>query len=154
MQKELLRYRKYVAGTTPKAALEARRHFRSLGMKVKTFPNVTALEWAKVFETSYRAVMIGAFQEFHRVCHANNISLADAAQLIADDHRILKDRPLYYPGFIGGHCLMPNVNLLLEAYRSYLFRWVKQSNICRCEEIADPAIRAEVEQMRVRVEGQ
>jgi UDP-N-acetyl-D-mannosaminuronate dehydrogenase len=152
MKKELLRYTKYIAGVSQKAATAAEDHFKSFGMNVKTLDNVTALEWAKIFETTYRAAMIATFQEFHRICHSYRVSLNDAIELIADDNAVLQDKPLHYPGVIGGHCLMPNTDLLLEAYKSSLFRLVKRSNGDRRIEIVDPAIRAEIEQIRLRVE--
>ena len=115
--------------------------------------NATALEWAKIFETCYRASMIATFQEFHRICHAYKVGLNEAVELIADDNSVLMDKPVYYPGFIGGHCLMPNTDLLLEAYHSALFRWVKRSNGDRGIEAMDPQVREEIEQFRKRVES-
>ncbi len=147
MKKELLRYTKYVAGVSQEAAEAAKQHFTSVGMKVKMLENVTALEWAKIFETSYRAAMIATFQEFHRICHCYKVKLTDALELIADDDAVLQDKPVYYPGVIEGHCLMPNTDLLLEAYRSAIFRWVKRSNGDRRIEVLDPNVRAEIEQI-------
>jgi UDP-N-acetyl-D-mannosaminuronate dehydrogenase len=152
MQKELLRYKKYVAGITPGAAIAAKKHFQSLGMRVQTSNDVLGLELAKIFETSYRAVMIATFQEFHRMTQACNVCLSDALELIADDNKVLKDRPIHYPGLIGGHCLMPNIKLLLERFRSPLFQFVKQSNRHRKLEIKDMTVFLETELVRRRVE--
>ncbi len=153
MKKELLRYTKFVAGVSQEAAEATKQHFTSVGMKVKMLENVTALEWAKIFETSYRAAMIATFQEFHRICHCYKVKLTDALELIADDDAVLKDKPICYPGVIDGHCLMPNTDLLLEAYRSAIFRWVKRSNGDRRIEVLDPNVRVEIDQIQRRVEA-
>jgi hypothetical protein len=34
----------------------------------------------------------------------------------------------YFPGVIGGHCVMPNIAILLEEFRSGLLQAVMKSN--------------------------
>jgi UDP-N-acetyl-D-mannosaminuronate dehydrogenase len=111
-----------------------------------------ALEFAKLFETTYRAVMIAAFQEMHRMCSIYDVSINEAVGMIADIHAVDHNKPLHYPGVIGGTCLMPNIKLLLQAYNSDLLRWVELSNEMRKKEMRDPAVLREIEKIRERIE--
>ena len=45
----------------------------------------------------------------------------------------------YYPGFIGGHCVIPNIQLLRTIQSSPLLEAVLESNRLRAEELADEA---------------
>jgi len=62
------------------------------------------------------------------------------------------NKPLHYPGVIGGHCLIPNTELLLKVYDSEFLRLILESNEKRKKEIADEKIKAEVEKVKERVE--
>jgi len=53
-------------------------------------------------------------------------------------------RPAISPGAIGGHCLIPNIELLLESYDSRFLRLLKESNEKRKREIEDKRIRREI----------
>lgn len=58
-----------------------------------------------------------------------------------------------FPGPIGGHCLIPNLKLLLENYDSKLVHLALESNQKRIEEMEDPNIALEVEKIRKRAEA-
>ncbi len=53
-----------------------------------------------------------------------------------------------YPDVIGRHCVIPNVELLLEGYDSKLLRLILESNEKRKEEIKDEEIRQEVDKVK------
>jgi hypothetical protein len=57
-----------------------------------------------------------------------------------------------FPGFIGGHCLIPNTELLLKSYDSDMLRFILESNEKRKEEMTDPEIKAEAEKVAARAE--
>jgi hypothetical protein len=44
-------------------------------------------------------------------------------------------RTRYFPGFIGGHCVIPNINLLQRVARSPLLQAVLDSNRKRAHEL-------------------
>jgi len=50
------------------------------------------------------------------------------AEFIGAVHEILKDRPIYYPDFIGGHCLIPDTEILRSVYPPKLFEFIIESN--------------------------
>jgi len=127
MKWELKRWTKYVGGATPEAGKAAARHFKKLGLKTKILKSCKETELAKLFETTYRAWMVTCFQEMHRV-------------------RL--DRPVMFPAVIGRHCVIPNVELILEKYDSKLLRLILESNEKRKEEMEDEEIKQEVEKVR------
>jgi hypothetical protein len=55
-----------------------------------------------------------------------------------------------FPGVIGGHCLIPNTELLLAAYDSEFLRLILESNEKRKEEVNDKTVKAEVEKVAAR----
>ncbi len=125
---EMKRWPKYVGGATLEASEAAKAHFEKLGLKVKVLKGCTETELAKLFETTYRAWMIVCFQEMHRISRAFDADFNEAVDFLEDTHRKRFDRPIMFPGFIGGHCLIPNTELLLKSYDSDMLRLILVSN--------------------------
>jgi UDP-N-acetyl-D-mannosaminuronate dehydrogenase len=152
MKWEMRRWTKYVGGASPAAAQAARDHFEKLNLKVKVLKSCTETELAKLFETTYRAWMIACFQEMHRISRAFGADFDETVDFLEDTHRLRFDRPVMFPGVIGGHCLSPNTELLLAAYDSEFLRLILESNEKRKREIKDQNISEEVEKVRKRAE--
>ena len=136
-----------------KAGEAACKHFKKLGLKTKLLKSCTETELAKLFETTYRAWMIACFQEMHRIAGFFKADFDEIAEFLEDTHRVRFDRPLMFPGVIGGHCLIPNVELLLSSYDSEFLKLILRSNEKRRREIEDPSVRAEAEQVKNRAEA-
>ena len=153
MKWEMKRWTKYVGGANADAANAACTHFEKLGLKVKTLKGSTETELAKLFETTYRAWMIACFQEMHRISKAFGADFNETVDFLEDTHRLRFDRPVMFPGVIGGHCLIPNTELLLDCYDSEFLRLILKSNEKRKEEIKDKTIRAEAEKVAARAEA-
>jgi len=152
MKWELQRWTKYVGGIDAKSSEAACRHFQKAGFKTKVLKSSVETELAKLFETTYRAWMIACFQEMHRIsCHFK-ADFDEIVDFLEDTHRIRLDRPVMFPGVIGGHCLIPNVELLLESYSSRFLGLLKESNEKRKEEIKDVHIRREIDKVKRRIE--
>lgn len=152
MKWEMKRWTKYVGGADSKAAEAACKHFEKMGLKVKTLKSCSETELAKLFETTYRAWMIACFQEMHRISRTFEADFDDVVDFLEDTHRVRLDRPIMFPGFIGGHCLIPNIELLLQSYDSEFLRLILESNQKRKEEIKNETIQKEAEQIANRVE--
>jgi len=153
MKWELKRWAKYVGGVNIKATDAARKHFEKMHLKVKTLKSCAETELAKLFETTYRAWMITCFQEMHRITRHFDSDFDDVVDFLEDTHRLRLDRPVMFPGFIGGHCLIPNTELLLNAYDSEFLRLILKSNEKRKEEIKDRGVQKEVEKVSKRAEA-
>lgn len=153
MKWEMKRWTKYVGGANADAAKAACTHFENLGLKVKVLKSSTETELAKLFETTYRAWMIACFQEMHRISKAFGADFNETVDFLEDTHRLRFDRPIMFPGVIGGHCLIPNTELLLDCYDSEFLRLILKSNEKRKEEIKDKTVKAEAEKVFKRAEA-
>jgi len=153
MKWEMRRWTKYVGGANPEAAKAARAHFEKIGLKVKVLKSCIETELAKLFETTYRAWMIACFQEMHRISKAFGADFDETVDFLEDTHRLRFDRPVMFPGVIGGHCLIPNTELLLKAYDSEFLRLILESNEKRKEEVKDKTVKAEVQKVEARAEA-
>ncbi|MEM3626476.1 MAG: GDP-mannose dehydrogenase [Candidatus Bathyarchaeia archaeon] len=152
MKWELKRWKKYIGGVDSEAAEAARKHFEKLGLKTKVLKGCMETELAKLFETTYRAWMITCFQEMHRVSRHFKADFDNIVDFLEDTHKVRLDRPIMFPDLIGGHCIIPNVELLLKAYDSEFLRLILKSNEQRRKEICDEDVKREVEKIRGRVE--
>jgi UDP-N-acetyl-D-mannosaminuronate dehydrogenase len=150
---EMKRWSKYIGGADAAATEAAKRHFERLGLKVKVLKSCAETELAKLFETTYRAWMIACFQEMHRISRALGVDFNEAVDFLEDTHRVRLDRPVMFPGVIGGHCLIPNTELLLQAYDSEFLRLILQSNEKRKQEIKDKTVEWEAKKVAARVEA-
>jgi len=153
MKWELKRWTKYVGGVNAEAGEVACEHFRTAGFEPKVLKSCLETELAKLFETTYRAWMIACFQEMHRISKRFEADFNDAVDFLEDTHRVRFDRPVMFPGVIGGHCLIPNIELLLKSYDSKFLRLILESNEERKEEIRDKDVRREVERVRRRAKA-
>jgi UDP-N-acetyl-D-mannosaminuronate dehydrogenase len=147
---EMKRWTKYVGGANPAASNAAKEHFEMLGLKVKALKSCRETELAKLFETTYRAWMITCFQEMHRISRAFDADFDEAVDFLEDTHKERLDRPIMFPGVIGGHCLIPNTELLLKSYNSEMLRLILESNNKRKEEIKDKTVKAEADKVAAR----
>jgi UDP-N-acetyl-D-mannosaminuronate dehydrogenase len=153
MKRDVRFWTKYVGGATKEAAEAAKKHFEKLGLKVKVLKGPVETEMAKLFETTYRAWMIVCFQEMHRISRHYGADFDDVVDMLEDIHRLRLNKPLHYPGVIGGHCLIPNTELLLSVYDSEFLRLILESNEKRKREIKDQNVSEEVEKVRKRAEA-
>ena len=158
MVKEFKRWKKYVGGATPKAGKKAKKHFETAGLKTKQLANCTDTEFAKLFETTYRTWMIVFFQKMQRLAnkynkadHELNIEFDETVDFIEDTHKQRHDRPIMFPSSIGGHCLMPNANLMLAEYEPEMLNLILESNKRMIEELNDEEVKVQSEKVAKRV---
>lgn len=152
MKWEIKRWTKYVGGATKEAGESAREHFEQVGLETKVLAGATEAELAKLFETTYRAWMITCYQEMHRISAHFKADFDDAVDFLEDTHRVRLDRPVMFPGEIGGHCLIPNTELLLKSYDSEFLKLILKSNEKRKQEMNDQRTREEAEKIKRRAE--
>jgi UDP-N-acetyl-D-mannosaminuronate dehydrogenase len=153
MKWELKRWTKYVGGADAEAGEAARKHFEKMGLKTKVLKSPTDTELAKLFETTYRTWMIVWFQEMHRISGSIGADFDGVVDFLEDTHRVRLDRPIMFPGAIGGHCVVPNIDLPLKSYDSEFLRLIEKSNEKRKEELKDKRVLDEVGKVRKRVEA-
>ena len=132
MAQELRRYRKFVAGSSPKALSLVEDHFATAGVTTQRMSSFEALELAKLLETTYFGVLVAWAQEMDRFAEAVD---ADYWETIDFFHEIDYLPPVdFQPGYIGGHCVMPNLELLEQVRRSQFIDVMRESNARRARE--------------------
>ena len=126
MLEELSLYTKFVGASDPKAGERAVRHFESVGLKTKLLTSPEATELAKLTETTYFGLMIAWAQELERYCDRSGANYEE----IISFYEEIKFFPTvkYFPGVIGGHCVMPNIDLLRRFDNSAILQSIQTSN--------------------------
>jgi hypothetical protein len=133
MVDDLARYVKFVAAADVEIARLAEEHFRRAGMQTRRINRIETLELAKLAETTYFGVLIGFAQELNRYCERVDADYYEATQFFEEIDFL--PSPRYFPGFIGGHCVIPNIHLLLQLAGSPLFEAILDSNQRRRAEL-------------------
>jgi UDP-N-acetyl-D-mannosaminuronate dehydrogenase len=133
MVDELLTYVKFVAGTDAQATARVQEHFRAAGMKSETMFTPEALELAKLLETTYFGLLIAWAQEMNRFAETVNADYLEVGKFFREI-AYLSD-VLFQPGYIGGHCVIPNIGLLQQRFQSEFLEMVKRSNEARKAEL-------------------
>ena len=131
MLEELLIYRKFVGAIDPAMGELAARHFESLGMKTKILSSPEATELAKLTETTYFGVLIAWAQEVERYCDQTGQAYEEVVAFY--DEIAFFPKTKYFPGVIGGHCVMPNIKILRKFDDSSLLRAIESSNQAKVE---------------------
>ncbi len=137
MAKDLLHYVKFVAAGEEAWADQADAHFQEHGMKTRKLEKPETLEVAKLGETTYFGVIIAWAQEFNRYIQRAGGDYEEATEFFEEVAFLPRQR--YFPGFIGGHCVIPNINLLLQIDSAPLLEAVLESNERRANELKEEA---------------
>ena len=141
MTEDLMHYVKFVAAADVETARWAEEHFQRYGFKTRRMNRIETLELAKLGETTYFGVLIAYAQELNRYCDRLSADYYEATQYFDEIEFLPKAR--YFPGVIGGHCVLPNIHLLLQLAESPFLDAVLESNSRRTAEIeGEPAARA------------
>jgi len=85
------------------------------GVKTKKMSNPLTLELAKiVVDTSYYGWLINYSQLSNIIAIKHRVNYDEMWSFSDEIHENLGNRPKLYPGFIGGHCVIPNLELIKE----------------------------------------
>lgn len=126
MLEEMRLYTKFVGAMDPAIGEVAAKHFESLGLKTKILSSPEATELAKLTETTYFGLMIAWAQEVERYCDLSGQRYDEIVSFWEE----IKFFPSvkYFPGVIGGHCVMPNIELLSKFNHSLILGAIQASN--------------------------
>lgn len=136
MLEDLHLYTKFVGASDPAAGDQAARHFQAAGLKVRVMTSPEATELAKLTETTYFGLLIAWAQEIERYCDTTGANYDEVVSIYEE----IKFLPpvKYFPGVIGGHCVMPNIEILSKYSRSVMLDAIKASNEMKVEREAVP----------------
>jgi UDP-N-acetyl-D-mannosaminuronate dehydrogenase len=129
MAEELLRYVKFIGVAQAPVAERVARHFEAAGMRTRWLPSPEATELAKLTETTYLGLLVAFAQDVDRMARRTGVSYDDVASFYEEIGYLPPTR--FFPGVIGGHCVMPNITLLKRSFGSQLLDAIDWSNTQR-----------------------
>ena len=115
---DLKRYTKFFAiePNAPKKAwaiTEYSKLMKKCNVKAKKMSDPVTLELAKIIcDTSYYGWLINYAQMSKIIATENNVDYDEMWEFSDEIHQYLGNRPKMYPGIIGGHCVIPNLDLM------------------------------------------
>lgn len=131
MLDELYKYAKFVGAIDPATGRQAVDHFESVGLKTKLLSSPEASELAKLTETTYFGLLIAWAQELERYCDQLDVNYDE---IVSFYEEIGFFPPVKYtPGIIGGHCVMPNIEILRKLNHSVILEAIRSSNQMKIE---------------------
>lgn len=120
MLSDLKKYTKFYAleKNAPKkqwASLEFSKLMKKCGIKTKKLSEPITLELAKiVVDTSYYGWLINYAQISNMIAKKHGVDYDEMWSFSDEIQKYLENRPKMFPGFIGGHCVIPNLSLINE----------------------------------------
>lgn len=126
MRDELLAYTKFVGPIDAAAGKDAAAHWEGLGMRTRVLASPEATELAKLAETAYFGLLIAWAQDVERYCDRLGPDYDDVVSFF--DEIGFFPPVKYVPGVIGGHCVMPNLEILRRCGPSEILAAIESSN--------------------------
>ncbi len=123
---DLKRYTKFYAMETDApnskwATITYERMLAKCGVKTKKMSNPLTLELAKIVcDTSYYGWLITYAQLSNMIAINNKVNYDEMWSFTDDIHKFLGNRPKMYPGIIGGHCVLPNLDLINDQTLNFI----------------------------------
>ena len=117
---DLKRYVKFFAvePTAPRSKWASSAYssmMKKCGVKTKKMTTPLTLELAKiVVDTSYYGWLINYAQLSNMIAITNKVNYDEMWSFADEIQKFLGNRPKMFPGFIGGHCVIPNLDLIKD----------------------------------------
>lgn len=115
---DLKRYTKffaieYNAPNKNNAEKQFKKLMHSCDIKTRKMSKPVTLELAKIIcDTSYLGWLINYAQLSNMIAIQHGINYDEMWSFSDEIHEFLGNRPKMFPGYIGGHCVIPNLDLL------------------------------------------
>jgi UDP-N-acetyl-D-mannosaminuronate dehydrogenase len=122
MLRDLRRYTKFFAieKNAPDAKWASSQFsllMKKAGVKTKRMSDPLTLELAKIVcDTSYYGWLINYAQISQIIASKNKVDYDEMWSFAGEIHKYLGNRPKMFPGYIGGHCVIPNLELLNDEF--------------------------------------
>ena len=124
------------------------RYFAEAGISMRKAETIESLELMKLLDTLEYGYRIALWQEIGRLTanlpgiHPKAKTMTQIAEWLFEKRKVYDgDRgmaPIMYDGFIGGHCIMPNLELTKDRLTPELYAWLTQSNNLRSGKYLSP----------------
>ena len=131
MLQELGHYTKFIGAMDATIGRRVAAHFEAGGLKTRVLSTPEASELAKLTETTYFGLLIAWAQELERYCDRSGASYHEIVSFYEEVSFFPSTK--YFPGVIGGHCVMPNIEILRKFEDSQLLKAIQASNRAKIE---------------------
>jgi UDP-N-acetyl-D-mannosaminuronate dehydrogenase len=133
MEADMLHYAKFVGGLDTLAIRRVVEHFERAGFRCQLFRTPEIAELSKLLETSWLGILVAWAQEVERFAKRYGAAYEEVNAFIKE----IDFLPSHIvPGYIGGHCVMPNIAILQRHFTSELLDAVVHSNIAKQADMA------------------
>ncbi len=130
-------FTKYIGPCSMEAAKVCADHFEEIGIPHAVLSGTKESEVGKILSTTYYGLCIAWHQEMKRICDQFGVSFEQAVTEFNETYNDGYEkmdmphvrRPVLHPGFIGGHCVMQNIDILKEKFTSDFLHAIMVSNI-------------------------
>ena len=115
---DLKRYTKFfvISVNAPRGKWASAKYVKLMkrcGIKTKKMSKPETLELAKIIcDTSYLGWLVNYAQLSNIIAIKHGVDYNEMWSFSDEIQKFLGNRPKMYPGFIGGHCVIPNLNLI------------------------------------------
>ena len=115
---DLKRYTKFfvISPNAPRGKWASSRYVKMMkrcGIKTKKMTKPETLELAKIIcDTSYLGWLVNYAQLSNMIAIEHGVNYDEMWSFTEEIQKFLGNRPKMYPGIIGGHCVLPNLDLI------------------------------------------
>jgi len=110
---DIKKYTKFIASDDNQIDPEIKLELKNRFEKIELMSTTKTAELAKILvDTTYYGWLISYAQITKMICEKEGVDFDEMWKFADEIHEKLGNRPKMYPGVIGGHCVIPNLNLV------------------------------------------
>ncbi len=110
---DIKKYTKFISFDNIEINSEIKKDLENRFEKVDWMSTTKTAELAKILvDTTYYGWLINYAQITKMICEKENVDFDEMWKFADEIHENLGNRPKMFPGIIGGHCVIPNLNLV------------------------------------------
>ena len=110
---DIKKYTKFISFDEKEIDSKIKTDLENRFEKIDWMSTTKTAELAKILvDTSYYGWLINYAQITKMICEKENIDFDEMWKFADEIHENLGNRPKMFPGIIGGHCVIPNLNLI------------------------------------------
>lgn len=110
---DIKKYTKFIASDNNQINSKLKSELKNRFEKIEFMSSTKTAELAKILvDTTYYGWLISYAQITKMICEKEGIDFDEMWKFADEIHENLGNRPKMYPGIIGGHCVIPNLNLV------------------------------------------
>ncbi|MDC0330487.1 GDP-mannose dehydrogenase [Nitrosopumilus sp.] len=110
---DIKKYTKFISFDDANIDSKIKKDLENRFKKIDWMSTTKTAELAKILvDTTYYGWLINYAQITKMICEKENVDFEEMWKFADEIHENLGNRPKMFPGIIGGHCVIPNLNLV------------------------------------------